>query len=352
VPRGDAAADRGGYAVDPMTQSIDGPVLITGVAGFIGSHLARSLLAAGVPVAGVDDFDPFYDRSLKQRNIAAAQAAACGAGSLELLEADVRDQAAMRSFMERIRPRLVVHAAALAGVRPSIADPARYASVNVDGLVSVLEAARAADCRAILFASSSSVYGNNPVVPFAEHHEVAEPISPYAASKRAAELFCHTFSHLHELAIATLRFFTVYGPAQRPDLAIASFMRRIAAGEPVTMFGDGTSSRDYTFVDDIVAGVLAAGHRVQAEAAAGRAFCRTYNLGGSSPISLAEMIDAIAETVGRPATIRREPMQPGDVERTWADLTRSRAELGYEPRTDFRTGLAAQWRWMQGDAAV
>ncbi|MHC4809283.1 MAG: GDP-mannose 4,6-dehydratase [Planctomycetota bacterium] len=336
-----------------MNQSIDGPVLITGVAGFIGSRLARSLLAAGVPVAGVDDFDGFYDRSLKQRNLEAVRAAGAADGvTLDVLEADVRDQAAIRSLMERHRPRLVVHAAALAGVRPSIADPARYASVNVDGLVSVLEAARATDCRAILFASSSSVYGNNPVVPFAEHHEVAEPISPYAASKRAAELFCHTYSHLFGLAIATLRFFTVYGPAQRPDLAIASFMRRIAAGEPVTMFGDGTSSRDYTFVDDIVAGVLAAGHRVQAEAAAGRRFCRTYNLGGSSPITLAEMIEAIAETVGRPATIRREPMQPGDVERTWADLTRSREELGFEPRTDFRAGLAAQWRWMQGDAAV
>ena len=341
-----------------MTQSIDGPVLVTGVAGFIGSHVARSLLAAGVPVAGVDDFDPFYDRSSKRRNIEAAEAAAGvarssgRATSLTVLEADIRDQAAMRAFMQRHRPRLVVHAAALAGVRPSIADPARYTSVNVGGLVSVLEAARAADCRAILFASSSSVYGNHPDVPFAEEHDVSRPISPYAATKRAGKLLCHTYSHLFGLAIATLRFFTVYGPAQRPDLAIASFMRRIAASEPVTMFGDGTSSRDYTYVADIVAGVLAAGRRVQAEAAGGRPFCRTYNLGGSSPIPLAEMIDAIAETVGRPAVIQRHPMQPGDVERTWADLTRSREELGFEPSTDFRTGLAAQWRWMRGEGSI
>jgi len=333
----------------PVAEGIEGPVLITGAAGFIGSHLARSLLAAGVPVAGVDSFDAFYDRRRKEANLdataAVAAAHAAAGASFSLREADIRDTEAMAELMARHRPRLVVHIAALAGVRPSIAEPARYASVNVDGLVTVLEAARTADCRAVLFASSSSVYGNNRTVPFAEDHDVSEPISPYAATKRAGELICHTYSHLFDMAIGSLRFFTVFGPAQRPDLAIAKFMRLIAAGETVPMFGDGTSSRDYTFVADIVRGILAAGRTVQGEVAAGRRFCRIWNLGGSEPVSLAEMIDAIAETVGRPARIERQPMQPGDVDRTWADLTRSRAELGFDPRTPFREGLAAQWAW-------
>ncbi len=328
---------------------VEGPVLITGAAGFIGSHLARALLAAGRPVAGVDDFDAFYDRGRKEANVAeTAEVAAAhrGAGAaFTLREADIRDADAMTAVMSEHRPRLVVHIAALAGVRPSIAEPARYASVNVDGLVTVLEAARAVDCRSVLFASSSSVYGNNRTVPFAEHHDVSEPISPYAATKRSGELICHTYSHLFDMAIGSLRFFTVFGPAQRPDLAIAKFMRLIAAEEPVPMFGDGTTSRDYTFVADIVRGILAAGRTLQAETAAGRRFCRIWNLGGSEPVSLAEMIDAIAETVGTPARIERHPMQPGDVDRTWADLTRSRAELGFDPRTPFREGLAAQWAW-------
>jgi UDP-glucuronate 4-epimerase len=338
-----------------MTHSIDGPVLITGAAGFIGSHLARTLRSAGVPVAGVDNFDAFYDRSRKEANLAATARIAGGgaggeAGAFSFLEADIRDAATLGAFMAEHRPRLVVHIAALAGVRPSIADPARYASVNVDGLVSVLEAARAVDCRAVLFASSSSVYGNNRTVPFAEDHDVSAPISPYAATKRAGELMCHTYSHLFDMAIGALRFFTVFGPAQRPDLAISKFMRLIAAGETVPMFGDGSTSRDYTFVADIVAGILAAAGRVQQEAAAGRSFSRIWNLGGSEPVTLREMIDAIAETVGRPAVIDRQPMQPGDVDRTWADLTRSRAELGFDPRTPFRDGLAAQWAWMQSAA--
>lgn len=332
-----------------MPHTIDGPVLITGAAGFIASHLARTLLADGLPVAGVDNFDPFYGRERKEANLAETRAAADrpGAGTFAFREADIRDADAMGAVMAEHRPRLVVHIAALAGVRPSIAEPARYASVNVDGLVSVLEAARTVDCRAVLFASSSSVYGNNRIVPFSETHDVSEPISPYAATKRAGELICHTYSHLFEMAIAPLRFFTVFGPAQRPDLAISKFMRLIAAGETVPMFGDGSTSRDYTFVGDIVQGILAAGARMQAEAAEGRRTCRIYNLGGSEPVTLKEMIDAIAETVGRPAVIDRQPMQPGDVDRTWAELSRSREELGFEPTTSFREALAAQWQWMQ-----
>lgn len=333
-----------------MPDAIDGPVLITGAAGFIGSHLSRTLLSAGISVTGVDNFDAFYGRDRKERNLAETARVAEGAphgATFACHEHDIRDVDAMASVAQAVRPRLVIHIAALAGVRPSIENPARYASVNVDGLVSVLDAARGAGCRSVLFASSSSVYGNNDVVPFSETHDVSEPISPYAATKRSGELICHTYSHLFDMAIASLRFFTVFGPAQRPDLAIMKFMRLIAAGEPIPMFGDGSTSRDYTFVDDIVAGVLAAGRRCLAEADEGRRFCRIYNLGGSEPVSLAEMIDAIAETVGVPARVDRQPMQPGDVNRTWADLSRSGLELGFAPQTSFREGLARQWAWVQ-----
>ena len=290
--------------------------LITGAAGFIGSHLARALLGRGDHVVGVDSYDAFYARERKLANTSDLDPT-----RFELVEADIRDREAMATLTRRRRPDLVVHLAALAGVRPSILDPRRYASVNVDGLVSVLDAAREADVGRVVFASSSSVYGNQSTVPFSEECRADAPISPYAATKRAGELICSTYSHLFGLRLATLRFFTVYGPAQRPDLAIAKFMRMISAGEEIVMYGDGTSSRDYTFVDDIVGGVLAAVARIE-EADAG--FCRVYNLGGSSPTPLRELIDAVAETVGRPARVRQMPMQPGDVDRTWADLTRSR----------------------------
>lgn len=325
-------------------------VVVTGAAGFIGSHLSAVLIERGQRVIGIDNFDPFYDRSLKRTNIQRIERQAQGhasATAFELIEADIRDNNAMREIFTRAKPAAVFHIAALAGVRPSIADPAGFASVNIDGLVSILEAARAVDCRNVIFASSSSVYGNNRKVPFAETDAVDEPISPYAATKRAGELICHTYAHLFAMRIAALRFFTVYGPAQRPDLAISAFMRLIAAGQEVPMFGDGTTSRDYTYIDDIIAGVLAAHDKLSNhEAQRPSSFFRTYNLGGSHPIALAEMIDSIAKVVGKPARIKRLPMQPGDVERTWADLTRSSAELGYRPRTPFVDGLQKQWEWL------
>jgi UDP-glucuronate 4-epimerase len=314
-------------------------VLVTGAAGFIGSHLCRSMLERGERVVGVDNFDAFYDRSAKEANLAALPSR-----GFTFVEADILDGERMRALHAEHTPATVFHIAALAGVRPSIADPARYATVNVDGLITMLEAARASDCRRFVFASSSSVYGNNRNVPFAETDEVAEPISPYAATKRAGELICHTYSHLFGMAIASLRFFTVYGPAQRPDLAISRFMRLIADGDDVPMFGDGTTSRDYTYIDDIIAGVLAARDRVQE---AGDGFNRIYNLGGSQPVELHDMIEQIAAVVGRPAKIKPLPMQPGDVDRTFADLTRSRDELGYQPRTSFVDGLNDQWQWLR-----
>ncbi len=318
--------------------------MVTGVAGFIGSHLGAALLARGDRVIGVDNFDPFYDRKLKLANLAKLPPE-----RFELVELDIRDAPAMSELCNRVRPDGVFHLAALAGVRPSIADPARYASVNVDGLVSVLEAARACECRRVVFASSSSVYGNNTKVPFAETDPVDEPISPYAATKRAGELICHTYSHLYGISIACLRFFTVYGPAQRPDLAIGKFMRLIGANEPVPMFGDGSTSRDYTYIDDIIQGVLAAYEFLSSSSPKPQAssLFRIFNLGGSQPVSLRDMIESIGAVVGNKPRIEQLPMQPGDVQRTFADLSRSRDELGFDPQTPFEEGLRKQWTWLR-----
>jgi UDP-glucuronate 4-epimerase len=323
---------------------MEGCYIVTGAAGFIGSHLARALLDRGNRVVGVDNYDPFYERGAKEAN-----ADRLAGERFELIEADIRDREGMAGLLDRVRPDAVYHMAALAGVRPSIQDPGRYASVNVDGLMAVLDAARRGGCRHVLFASSSSVYGNNRKVPFAETDPVDEPISPYAATKRAGELICHTYCHLFGLSIACLRLFTVYGPAQRPDLAIGKFMRLIAAGEPVPMYGDGTTSRDYTFIDDIIDGCLGAAARLSREP---EGFYRIWNLGGSHPVTLGTMIEAIGRVLDRTPEIERLPVQAGDVERTWADLTRSRAELGYEPQMSFEQGLARQWAWMRQTVAV
>jgi UDP-glucuronate 4-epimerase len=338
-------------------------VIVTGAAGFIGSHLCRALLGRGVDVIGIDNFDAFYSRAMKENNLASINLAVASDKTFTFIEADIRDAARMLEVFSDARPHCVFHLAALAGVRPSIADPARYVSVNIDGLTSVLEAARAANCRNMVFASSSSVYGNNAKTPFAETDPVDEPISPYAATKRAGELICHTYAHVFNMRIAALRFFTVYGARQRPDLAISKFMRLIAAGEEVPMFGDGSTSRDYTYINDIIEGVLAAYHIITAarsfaqspkesSSSADTSFFRIYNLGSDHPITLAEMIDAIAKVVGKPARIKRMPMQPGDVERTWADLVRSREELKYAPSTSFQDGLATQFDSLTSPASV
>lgn len=314
--------------------------IVTGAAGFIGSHLATRLLRSGRRVVGVDNFDPFYPRAMKERNLEPPREHE----AFELREMDILDRDALRAVFDEVRPGAVFHIAALAGVRPSVERPDRYARVNVDGLVNVLDAARAAECPRVIFASSSSVYGNNEKVPFAEEDRVDEPISPYAATKKAGELIAHAYAHLHGLHVACLRFFTVFGPAQRPDLAIMSFMRRIARGEPITMYGDGTSRRDYTYVDDVVDGVIAASERIGSP---GIGRYRIWNLGHSEPISLREMVETISEVVGRVPSVERAPMPPGDVRRTYADLTRSRAELGYDPRTPFREGVERQWAWLR-----
>jgi len=318
--------------------------VVTGAAGFIGSHVSAALLRRGGRVVGVDNFDPLYDPALKRANVASLDS-----DRFELHEADIRDAAAIAGLLERARPGLVVHIAAMAGVRPSIERPGVYADVNVTGLVNTLEAMRRAGVERLIFASSSSVYGDNATTPFAEDHPVRRPISPYAATKRAGEMLCETWARVYGLRAGMLRFFTVFGPAQRPDLAISGFMSRIARGEPVPMYGDGTSSRDYTYVDDVVAGTLAACDVVDAAAAG---FCRVWNLGHNRPVALADMIRRIGQVVGREPIITALPMQPGDVRHTWADLTRAQRELGYSPRVDFDEGLRRQWAWMRASGAA
>ena len=319
----------------------DRPILITGCAGFIGSHLTERLLGQGHAVVGIDNFCDFYAEPVKRSNIAAAMAHE----KFELLEADIRDRDAVLDAFARTQPAAVIHFAAMAGVRPSIERPAYYTAVNIDGTVNLLDAAVAAGCSKFLFTSSSSVYGNNEKVPFAEEDPVDHPISPYAATKKAGELLCHTYAHLHGLPTYCLRLFTVFGPRQRPDLAIHKFLRLVREGQAIPMFGDGSTSRDYTFVDDIVDGYCAALDRCGSPSTPAY---RVYNLGGNHPASLKEMIDLIGKVTGKRVTVDRKPMQPGDVGRTWADLTRSKAELGYAPKVSLEEGIAKQWAWLTG----
>ncbi len=317
-------------------------VVVTGGAGFIGSHVCEALLARGTRVVVLDNFDPYYDPAAKRANIAEVAASPhAKAAGFELVEGDICDGALVRATFERVRPESVIHLAAKAGVRPSIADPAGYSRVNVLGTSVLLEESRRVQASRFVMASSSSVYGNAPVAPFHEELDVSEPISPYAATKRACELIGYTHWTLTRMPTACLRFFTVYGPRQRPDLAITLFMRRIARGEPIELFGAGSTSRDYTFVGDIVAGVLAAHDRIDAHG------YRVWNLGNSAPVTLSDMVQAIARTVGRPANTVSRPAQPGDVERTFADLTRARRELGFDPKTPFDDGLARHWAWLR-----
>jgi UDP-glucuronate 4-epimerase len=311
-------------------------VLLTGGAGFIGSHLGEALLKRGDQVTVLDCFDDFYAPGLKRRN--AARLTALGA---VIVEGDLRQADDVeRAFQAAGDGAAVVHLAARAGVRPSIANPVLYSQVNVDGTTLMLEAARRHRASRFVFASSSSVYGNCPVAPFHEELDVSRPISPYAATKRACEVLAFTHHHLTAMPTAMLRFFTVFGPRQRPDLAISLFMRLAREGATIPVFGDPNSSRDYTYVDDIVDGVLRAYERIGAHG------YRVWNLGNSSPVTLRDMLATIERVVGTPMRLDQRPARAGDVERTFADLTRSRAELGYAPRTSFEAGVRRQWEAM------
>jgi UDP-glucuronate 4-epimerase len=320
-------------------------ILLTGAAGFIGSHVAAALLARGDRVVGLDNFDPFYPEPIKRAAVARLEALPGSAERFRFLAGDITSPADLDRAMTGVGlgpVREIIHLAAKAGVRPSIAAPADYAHVNVTGTACVLDAATRHKAERIVMASSSSVYGNAPEVPFHEEMDVSRPISPYAATKRASELLAATHHHLTGMPTGLLRFFTVFGPGQRPDLAIQLFLSRALRGEPLTVFGSGASSRDYTFIDDIVAGVVASLDRIE------RFGLRTWNLGHSHPVSLDEMVSTIADvarSLGAPAVkIERGPARAGDVERTFADISRARAELGFEPATTFRAGVEAQAR--------
>ncbi|GAC1536990.1 MAG: GDP-mannose 4,6-dehydratase [Myxococcales bacterium] len=311
-------------------------VLVTGGAGFIGSHLCAALVARQDEVTCLDNFDPFYPERLKRRAIAPLLAA-----GLRLVEADVRDADAMIAAVAEARPDAIVHLAARAGVRPSLADPGGYLDTNTRGTVHLLEAARRAGTRRFLLGSSSSVYGASAVPPFREDARIDSPESPYAASKAAAELLGRTFHNLYGLEVACLRFFTVYGPRQRPDLAIHKFARRMLAGQPLPFFGDGASARDYTFVGDIVQGVLAAlDVPLRYD---------VINLGGARVTTLAELIGLLEQTLSVRAVLDRQPMQPGDVPLTSADVQHAGAVLGYAPRTPLAEGLRLFAAWLRGE---
>ncbi|HEX8694187.1 MAG TPA: NAD-dependent epimerase/dehydratase family protein [Longimicrobium sp.] len=319
-------------------------LLVTGAAGFIGSHLCERLLARGDEVVGVDNFDPFYDPAVKRRNLEPSLAT----GRFRLAEADVRRPDALEAAVRAAgggEVEAIVHLAARAGVRPSIQDPLLYAEVNLGGTAGVLELARRLGVGRFVFGSSSSIYGESERVPFSEDDPVDRPISPYAASKRAGELLCHAYRHLYGLSVASLRFFTVYGPRQRPDLAIHRFTRLMSEGRPVPLFGDGRSERDYTYVDDIVQGVEGALRFVDERPGA----FEVFNLGESRTTSLVRLVELIADALGVRPGIEWLPPQPGDVPRTYADVSKARAVLGYAPSVPVEVGIPRFVEWFRAN---
>lgn len=308
-------------------------VLLTGGAGFIGSHLGSRLLREGHELEIIDDLNDYYALELKQKNLETVKEN----GVFSFHHVDIRDTGKTGEIIKAFRPDVLVHLAARAGVRPSLEQPQLYEEVNMVGTVGLLEACRQVGVGKMVFASSSSIYGLANQVPFREDDYHNLPISPYAATKLAGEKICFTYSHLYSLPSVCLRFFTVYGPRQRPDLAIRKFIRMIDQGEAIPFFGDGTTGRDYTFVDDTVDGILRAmRHDTKYD---------IFNLGNSSPVTLNEMVRTIEENVGKKAVIRRLPDQPGDVPITYADITKARTVLGYNPATPFAEGVKRMVAW-------
>ena len=308
-------------------------VLVTGGAGFIGSHLCEQLLANNCEVAIIDDLNDFYSPADKEKNLQGLRQR----GNVYFRKCDIRDQDGVYKVFEEVRPDAIVHLAARAGVRPSLEQPFLYEQVNVYGTLVMLEAARRFGVNRFVFASSSSIYGIGNKVPFREDDSESRPVSPYAATKIAGEKLCFTYSHLYGLKIVCLRFFTVYGPRQRPDLAIRKFIERIDQGRTIPVFGDGSSGRDYTFVGDTVSGILGA-LRYDTP-------FDVFNLGNSSPITLTELIRAIERALGKQAHIERLPDQPGDVPITYADITKAQRLLGYSPSTSLEKGLERFIDW-------
>jgi len=307
-------------------------ILVTGGAGFIGSHLAEKLLAAEHEVVVLDDFNDFYDPQIKHANIAGF------ASDVAVCHVDLRDAESVRSLFRREKLDVIVHLAARAGVRPSIQHPRLYYDTNVIGTLHLLEAARVTGVERFIFASSSSVYGASKTIPFSEDEHLTQTLSPYAATKIAGEFLCSTYSHLHQMRVVALRYFTVYGPRQRPDLAIHQFTRRICAGQPIDRFGDGSTRRDYTYVDDIIQGTMAALDY------SGPLY-DVFNLGESQTVQLKELISAIESALRKKAKINELPEQPGDMPLTYADISKARKLLGYNPTTKLSEGLPKFVEW-------
>jgi UDP-glucuronate 4-epimerase len=307
-------------------------ILVTGGAGFIGSHLVEKLLSLGHAAAILDDFDDFYDPQIKRQNIAAV------AKDVAIHHLDLRDSGAVRNLFHREKFEAIAHLAARAGVRPSIQNPQLYYDTNVDGTLHLLDAARVTGVERFIFASSSSVYGNSKTVPFSEDRQLIQTLSPYGATKIAGEFLCSTYSHLYGMRVVALRYFTVYGPRQRPDLAIHQFTRRIHAGKPIDQFGDGTTRRDYTYIDDIIQGTMAALNYD------GPMF-DIFNLGENETIQLRDLIAGIENALGEKAKINRLPEQPGDMPVTYADISKARKLLGYNPSTRLSDGLPRFIEW-------
>ncbi len=314
-------------------------MLLTGGAGFIGSHVAEALLRGGARLAVVDNLDTFYSPSWKKANLESIRKI----GAFEFFERDICSADAMREVFASARPDSVIHLAARAGVRPSIEQPRLYEQVNVAGTVNLLDLCREFRVERLIFGSSSSVYGATSRVPFSEEQAGLRPISPYAATKLACELLCYTYAHLYQLPVMALRFFTVYGPRQRPDLAIHKFVARIEAAKPLPIFGDGESGRDYTYIDDIVAGVLAS-LDYNFSSTDGPPF-EICNLGNSHPVKLSELVCMLERATGKKAIVQREPPQQGDVPLTWADISKAEKLLGYHPQTSLEEGLKKFVAW-------
>jgi UDP-glucuronate 4-epimerase len=317
-------------------------VIVTGGAGFIGSHVVDRLLANGYRVVAIDSFDSFYDPRVKARNLAAASANP----AFRLIEGDVTNVDAIADSLGTERSDAIIHLAAAVGVRPSIADPAHYVRMNVEGTAAALELARRRQIQRFVFGSSSSVYGDNARTPFVESDPAATPISPYAATKRAGELLCHSAHHISGLSVMCLRFFTVYGPRQRPDLAIHKFVALIERGEPITVYGDGQTSRDYTHVNDIVAGVLSALDYV-----GDKQTFEIVNLGGSHPVTLAALVASLEKLLERRAIVERLHTQSGDVAQTFASIEKAGRLLGFKPTTNFDDGLRGFVEWYRSEQA-
>ena len=313
--------------------------LVTGGAGFIGSHVCERLLHAGHSVWAFDDLNLFYDPQIKRRNIRDIQALA---KPFEFVHGDITDRAALDEVFASTNFDQIIHLAARAGVRPSLEEPALYQRVNVEGTVHLLEAARRAGVKKVIMASSSSVYGVNAKAPFAESDPIFTAISPYAASKLACEALGHVYHHVYKMDVTMLRFFTVYGPRQRPDLAIYKFAKLIKAGKPIPVFGDGTTARDYTYISDIVEGVMACTEREFGY--------EIFNLGESQTVTLNRLIELLENALGTKAVIDRQPAQPGDVPLTFADVSKSRAKLGYRPHIKIEEGISLFIDWLERNA--